>query len=105
MSDEDWEKAGWAARWRPSDARENVPVQQGRAPAGDWFKNGQGTEMGRAQDGEHWRCKEPRCRRFAGPYSNPMDAADDSRSHWQLAHPPEERKRAREGRQTRGRSR
>jgi hypothetical protein len=112
---DDWETKGVAARWRPDAVRENVPVRAGRPPQmtdRPWLRTGQGLEAGRTEGGEFWRCKEPHCRRFAGPYRNAMDAREDAGDHRNLAHPPEERKRAREerqrsreGRPTRGRSR
>jgi hypothetical protein len=105
-SDEDLDPARWedrAARWTPGQIRENVPVQQGRAPrlpADSWRKSGRNLEVADADDGEFWRCRETGCRRFAGPYRNFMGSRDDAAEHQQIAHPPQERQT-----RTRGRSR
>lgn len=116
-SSEDRDEYGWprpdedldarwedrAARWTPGQIRENVPVQQGRAPrlpTGSWRKADRALEAASTDDGEFWRCRETGCRRFAGPYGSFMNTIEDARDHRNLAHPPQERQT-----RTRGRSR
>jgi hypothetical protein len=96
LPDEDRDPARWeerAARWTPGQIRENVPVQQGRAPlpADSWRKAGRRLETADTGDGELWRCREPRCRRFAGPYRNFLESREDASEHQRMAHPPQER--------------
>jgi hypothetical protein len=77
-----------AARWKASDIVERVPVRKGRAPRVLWREGPGVTENAVAEEGWYWRCRAPRCRRFAGPYLNPVQSYEDGYYHDLLAHSP-----------------
>ena len=89
---EDNREATWesrAARWRPDQAREEHPVRSGRPPKMTLWPSGRidrGTDIGRTEQGEYWRCRTARCRRWSGPYANPADAREDAAQHARLPH-------------------
>lgn len=83
-----WEEQG--AQWDPAAAPENPPVRAGRPPAMSYLRwhRSQGVDIGfTAPQESWWRCRTPHCRRFAGPYMNPMNASRDGTDHVALAHP------------------
>jgi hypothetical protein len=45
------------------------------------------TDLGAtAVDAWHWRCRQPRCRVWAGPYADLLDAKADGTDHHHNAH-------------------
>lgn len=86
--DSSWEVG--AVRWSPAQVLEDVPVRQGRAPAMtymDWHTYVSKMQTGMTGEGTFWRCREPHCRRYAGPYRNGRQATEEALDHKTRAHP------------------
>lgn len=79
-----------AARWSLAQSTVSNPTfGQGKAPRMIYmpWRRSQTTELGAtAKDAWYRRCLTRGCRRWAGPYANPLDAKEDGTWHQYHAH-------------------
>jgi hypothetical protein len=77
------------ATWTPSRDTAPPAVHTGRPPRMVYapWRRSQRTDLGAtAVDAWHWRCRQPRCRVWSGPYTDLLDAKADGTDHHHNAH-------------------